>query len=177
MTTNPSDEKVYNCFGQLAVDKQRLAESSIASTGLPRFVAEWIVTSLAPGKGPLTEDEKSRIARAVALAPGRNSAPKIKDRLMRGQQVEIIDLVDVDVILGVNERRVASLLTSGLNDCDITDPIMESFGPSLLGAGMWGKVTLSYQSGGRPTIVRFDPLQSRAQLGLLSMKRADLTLS
>jgi ATP-dependent Lon protease len=178
VTLQPSqDEKVIGVFGQLAIEKSRVIESGLMSAGLPMFVSEWVVTSIASGSGALSIDDKARIAQAAALAPGRNSAAQIKDRLIRGDTVQIIDLVDVDVVLGPNERRVASLRGANLGDCDIDNTVMDRWGHSLLGAGMWGKVTLTYRSGGRPTISRLDPLQSRVDPALLAKKRGDFTLN
>src|SRR5271166_6646876 len=101
------DDKVQGAFGQLAVEKNRVIESGLVSVGFPMFVSEWVITSLAPGRGRLTNNDKANIARAAALAPNRNSASQIKDRLMRGDSVPVVDLVEVDVILGARERRVA----------------------------------------------------------------------
>jgi ATP-dependent Lon protease len=171
------DDKVLSVFGQLAIEKSRVMDSGLASVGFPVFVSEWVITSLAPGRGKLTAQEKAQIAKAAALAPGRNGASQIKDRLMRGDSVQVLDLIEVDVILGPRERRVAALQGAGLPDCDIAADIMDRWGESLLGAGMWGKVTLTYQSGGRPTISHFEPLQSKVDPALLAKKRAEFTLS
>ena len=170
------EQRTLTVFGQLAIDKGRALQSSLGSAGLPNFVVEWIITSLAPGKGPLNREEREKLAKAGALVPAKNSASLIRDQLLRGEPVVVIDLVEVDVVLGAKERRVASLQRSGLVDCDIEDSIMEKCGESLLAAGMWGKATLRYESGTRPKIMKFEPLQSVANAGLLAKKRADFSL-
>src|SRR5688572_15795161 len=133
------DDRISTIFGQLSVEKGRVARSALGSSGLPNFVVEWVVSSLTPGRGELTDAERDKLARATQLAPGRNSGPQIRDRLFRGESVQVIDLLEVDVRLGTHERRVASLQCTGLADCDIEDAIMDRLSNELLSSGMWGK--------------------------------------
>jgi ATP-dependent Lon protease len=170
------DEKVSSVFGQLSVDKGRVARSALGASGLPAFVVEWVVTSLAPGRGELSPDHIGKLAEAARLVPPRNAGSVYRDKLLRGERVDVIDLVEVDVVLGKHERRVASLQRSGLHDCDIADDVMNKYGRDLLSAGMWGRVRAEYIPSARPVILGFSPLQSRVNPDLYKEKRKEFTL-
>jgi ATP-dependent Lon protease len=175
-TQESLNEKVKSVFGRLAIDKRRLPSSQLTRRNVPAYVAEWVLDTLAPGEGKVTQEELDKIQSwANHYLPLPNEANIIKNRLLNGEVVKVLTPVEVEVILRRQVReRVAQLKLLGLHDVYINDGIVEEY-PDLLKQGMWGVVELIATKEG-VTIVSFKPMQAILNLELFKQKRTFFTL-
>src|SRR5690606_28375587 len=91
VTTLNRDSKVLSVFGNLAIDKRRLPMSQLQKRGVPAYVGEWVLDSIVPGEGPLSETEAARVqAWANKYIPAPDQANIIKNRLMNGEIVKVL---------------------------------------------------------------------------------------
>src|SRR5512139_2376742 len=91
-TLNSSqDAKVQEVFGKLAIDKRRLPASQLQKRGVPAYVGEWLLESIAPGRGPLSRrDAESVLAWAEKNIPGPGEQRYVKFRLSEGETVRLL---------------------------------------------------------------------------------------
>ncbi|MDT8898277.1 BREX system Lon protease-like protein BrxL [Thermanaerothrix sp. 4228-RoL] len=175
-TQEALNEKVKNVFGRLAIDKRRLPSSQLMRRNVPAYVAEWVLDSLAPGEGKVTQEELDKIQSwADRYLPLPNEANVIKNRLLNGEVIKILTPVEVEVVLTKQRKeRVAQLKLLGLHEVYINDGIVEEF-PDLLKQGMWGVTELIATKEG-VAIVSFKPMQAILNLELFKQKRAFFSL-
>jgi ATP-dependent Lon protease len=176
LTPETLDEKVKAVFGRLAIDKRRLPSSQLSRRNVPAYVAEWILDTLAPGQGPVTPAELSKIqAWADRFLPLPDEAKIIKNRLLNGEVVKVLTPVEVEIILTRRAKeRVAQLKLLGLFDVHIADGIVEEY-PDLLKQGMWGVVELMDTQEG-VALTSFKPMQASVNLEIFKEKRAAFSL-
>lgn len=176
LTQETLNEKVKRVFGSLAIDKRRLPSSQLARRNVPAYVAEWVLDSLTPGEGQVTQDELEKIQSwADRYLPRPNETNVIKNRLLNGETVKVLTPVEVEVILRKHvKERVAQLKLLGLQEVFINDGIVEEY-PDLLKQGMWGVVELIATKEG-VAIISFKPMQAILNLELFKQKRALFTL-
>lgn len=131
------DKKVRDTFANLAIDKRRLPMSQLQKRGIPAYVAEWVLDTLVPGDGPLSEAEAEKVlAWATRFIPGPEQTNMIKNRLLVGEIVKVLTLVQVEVVLTRKLReRVAKLQMLGIVDAHIPDTFVNTY-PPLLNQGM-----------------------------------------
>jgi ATP-dependent Lon protease len=143
---------------------------------VPAYVAEWILDTLAPGQGPVTPAELSKIqAWADRFLPLPDEAKIIKNRLLNGEVVKVLTPVEVEIILTRRAKeRVAQLKLLGLFDVHIADGIVEEY-PDLLKQGMWGVVELMDTQEG-VALTSFKPMQASVNLEIFKEKRAAFSL-
>lgn len=190
MTTQPStddfvatdnlnsgqDLKVQQVFGKLAIDKRRLPMSQLQKRGVPAYVAEWLLDSVVPGTGPLTQAEAAKVQQwASRFIPGPSENNLIKNRLLDGEIVKLLTPVQVDVELTRRrQERVAKMTLLGISDGFISDMIVQQY-PDLLNQGMWGVVEIANTQQG-VTVTSFKPMQAVVNLGLYKEARRRFTL-
>jgi ATP-dependent Lon protease len=169
-------EKILRVFGRLAIDKRRLGLSQLQKRGLPAFVAEWVLDSIVPGAGPLTEEEATKVqAWASDRIPSSGEQEVIKYRLVQGETLKLLTPVQTEVRLRKGDSEiVAKLSLIGLEDVLIGNDLLESF-PDLLKQGMWGVTELVNTSNG-VAITNFRPMQATVNLGLYKAARSEFTL-
>ncbi|GAP08700.1 predicted ATP-dependent Lon-type protease [Anaerolinea thermolimosa] len=176
LTQETLNEKTKRVFGSSAIDKRRLPSSQLTRRNVPAYVAEWVLDSLAPGEGKVTQEELDKIqswADRYLPLPGESNI--IKNRLLNGEVVKVLTPVEVEIVLTKREReRVAQLKLLGLHDVYISDGIVEEY-PDLLKQGMWGVAELIATKEG-VAIVSFKPMQAVLNLELFKQKRAYFTL-
>lgn len=170
------DRKVLSVFGNLAIDKRRLPMSQLQKRGVPAYVAEWVLDSIVPGQGPLTEAEAAKVqAWADKYIPGPGDANITKNRLLTGEMVKALTPVQVEIELTRRRQdRVAKLTLLGINDGVIGEGLIESY-PDLLQQGMWGVVELINTQEG-VTLNNFRPMQATINLKLYKEARHHFTL-
>jgi len=175
-TPEALDQKVSRVFGHLAIDKRRLPSSQLNRRNVPAYVAEWVLDSLAPGEGPVTPEELSKIQTwADRFLPLPSEARIIRNRLLNGEVVKVLTPVEVEVVLTRRvKERVAQLKLLGLSEVYIADGIVEDY-PDLLKQGMWGVVELMDTQKGI-AITSFKPMQASVNLELFKEKRAAFSL-
>jgi len=171
-----TEEKVARVFGRLAIDKRRLPLSQLQKRGVPAYVAEWVLDSIVPGTGPLTQDEASKVqAWASRRIPNSGDQEVIKYRLVQGETVKVLTPVQAEVRLrrGSSET-VAELRLLGLDEVLIGDDLLQEY-PDLLKQGMWG-VTEVVNTCSGVAITTFHPMQAIVNLELYKQARKEFTL-
>lgn len=170
------DRKVSAAFGNLAIDKRRLPMSQLQKRGVPAYVGEWVLDSIVPGQGPLTEADAAKVqAWANKFIPGPGDANIIKHRLLSGEIVKALTPVQVEIELTRRKQdRVAKFSLLGINDGVISESLIERY-PDLLQQGMWGVVELLNTQEG-VTLSDFRPMQATVNLGLYKEARREFTL-
>ena len=168
--------KTRDVFGGLAIDKRRLPASQLNKRGIPSFVGEWVLDSIVPGDGPLTQDEIDKVrAWAARVIPGANDQNLIKSRLLRGETVKILTPIQVDVLLTRTQHDLLAKLTLiNISDAHISEELPQRY-PELLRGGMWGITELIHTPEG-VAIASFKPMQASVNLSLWKEARAEFTL-
>jgi len=169
--------KIERVFGTLAIDKRRLPMSQLQKRGIPAYVGEWLLQSLAPGAGPLSSQEAANLQEwAAKYIPGPGEQQVIRYRLTRGETVKILTPVQVEVYLRKGKREsLAKLSLLGLEEVYIADELIQRY-QDLLRQGMWG-VTELVLTGDGVAIMSFRPMQAVVNLDLFKRARAEFTLS
>ncbi len=169
-------QKVQRVFGKLVIDKRRLPMSQLQSRGIPAYVGEWLLDSLAPGTGPINPEEARKVQGwAAKYIPVSSDHKLIKYRLSQGEVVKALTPVEVDIHLkrGRSER-FAQLKLLNLDEVYISDEIIGQY-PDLLRLGMWGVTELVNTTSG-VSILSFRPMQASVNLNLYKQARQEFTL-
>lgn len=174
--TDKLAKKVRRVFGDLAIDKRRLPASQLQKRGVPAYVGEWILDTLAPGDGILTAEEASKVQQwAGKFIPGPGDTNLIKNRLLDGEIVKLLTPVQVDVELTRRrQERVAKMSLIGIGDAFVADTLVQRY-PDLLNQGMWGIVQLANTQDG-VTLDSFKPMQASVNLDLFKEARQEFSL-
>ena len=169
-------QKIDRVFGRLAIDKRRLPLSQLQKRGVPAFVAEWVLDSIVPGTGPLSQDEAKKVQDwASKRIPSSSEQEVIKYRLIQGETEKLLTPVQTEVRLRRgNSEIVAELSLIGLEDVSIGNDLLEQY-PDLLRQGMWGVTELVNTSNG-VAITSFRPMQATVSLDLYKQARKEFTL-
>lgn len=172
------NSKVQQVFGELAIDKRRLRMSQLDKRGVPAYVGEWLLDTIAPVTGDNTEKDASEKIHKWAdkYLPRPEDANIIRNRLLNGETVKVLTSVQVEIVLNRRrQERVAKLSLLQISDAYISDDLVERY-PALLNQGMWGVVTLMSTSNG-PAVADFKPMQATVNLELFKEARRKFTLS
>ena len=170
------DEKVQKVFGRLAIDKRRLPMSHLQKRGIPAYVGEWLLDSLAPGQGELSHEDSAKVQQwSSKFIPGPGDSNIIKNRLLDGELVKVLTSVQVDVELTRRrQERVAKMSLLGISDAYIADDIVQAH-PDLLNQGMWGVVEIVNTDDG-VSVSSFKPMQASVNLQLYKDARKEFSL-
>ncbi len=173
----PLDEKVRQVFGDLAIDKRRLPMSQLQKRGVPAYVGEWVLDTIVPGDGPLSQADAEKVQKwANRYIPGPGDANLIKNRLLDGELVKVLTPIQVDVELTRRrQERVAKMSLLGLSDAFISDGLVQRY-PDLLNQGMWGVVEIANTQEG-VAINSFKPMQATVNLSMYKDARRQFTLA
>lgn len=168
--------KVRRVFGDLAIDKRRMPASQLQKRGIPAYVGEWLLDTITPGDGPLSHAEAERVQSwASRFIPSPNDANLLKNRLIDGESVKVLTVVEVEVVLTrKRQEKVAKLKLLGIMDAFIPDVLVQQY-PDLLNQGMWGVVELFKTQEG-VAIQSFKPMQATVNLRLYKEARREFTL-
>jgi len=174
--TGSFDEKVRGVFGPLSIDKRRLPMSQLQKRGIPAYVAEWVLESIVPGAGPISQDEAAKVQDwAARNIPGPGDQNTIKARLLRGETVRVLNPVQVEVILKrTRQEQVAKLSLLGIDDAHISDELVKKH-PRLLKEGLWGVLEITNTSDG-VAVINIRPMQASVNLDLYKEARAAFSL-
>lgn len=169
--------EIVNVFGSLAIDKCRLPESQLVRRGIPGYVAEWVLDSVAPGRGNLSEDDARKVHNwARDRIPGPDDGNVIRYRLQKGETVKILTPVQVEIVLRKKKlERVARLSLVGIDEASISEDIIER-NQDLLRQGLWGVTELINTDEG-PAVVSFRPMQASVNLDLIKEARRGFTVA
>lgn len=167
--------KAQAAFGDLVIDKRRLPASKLTARGIPAYVGEWVLSSIAPGDGPLTIEDCHRVlAWAREKMPTTEEAPIVRLKLASGEVLRILTLVEAEVTLFRDEEadRKAVFPLLGVRDANILNSTMEEH-PDLLKQGMWGIATI--EGGHGVYLANFKPMQATVDVGLFREARRAFT--
>lgn len=169
------NEKTIRVFGQLAINKTRLPKSQLQKRGVPAYVGEWLIESVAPGNGELLPSEAEKLQQwAGKFIPIPGDSNLIKNRLLMGEIIRVLTPVQVHVVLNRRHQdRIASLSLLGIDDAYVPNEIVDKF-PELLKQGMWGVVELAKTDEG-VAITSFRPMQASINLKLYKDTRKEFT--
>ncbi len=172
-----TEQKVARVFGRLAIDKRRLGPSQLQQRGVPAYVAEWVLDSVVPGIGCLSQPEAEKVQSwASQRIPASGEQELIKYRLVQGDTVKVLTPVQTEVRLKRGNSEIAAELSLlGLDDVLISNDILQAY-PDLLKQGMWGVTELVNTSNG-VAITSFRPMQASVNLDLYKQARKQFTLS
>jgi ATP-dependent Lon protease len=177
MTVTTNQEliaKARSVFKGLVIDKQRLHASQLQKRGVPAYVGEWLLDTLVPGEGSLTQAESEKVsAWAAKFIPGPRDTNTVKNRLLNGETVKLLTPVQVDVDLQ-KETRFARLRLLDIDDAQISVRIVEEH-PDLLRQGMWGVAELIHTTDG-VVVISFRPMQATFNLERYKQARHEFTL-
>ncbi len=170
------DEKIRHVFGNASMDKRRLPSSGLKGRAIPGYVAEWVLDYVVPGEGNLSPADVAKVQEWTArVVPGPADANRTRGRLLRGEALKILTLVQVDAILTRGrQEHVAILPLLGVPDAQIVGQLLEKY-PALLDEGMWGITELLKTDTGA-TVHGFKPMQATVNLRLWSEARREFTL-
>ena len=171
------EEKVVRVFGNVSIDKRRLPASKLQSRGIPGYVAEWVLESRVPGRGPLSAEEATKVLEwAARVVPKADEGNIIRNRLLNGEAVRILTPVQVDVNLtGKKAERIAKLPMIGEERAQIAEHLLEAY-PALLQQGMWGVAQLIYIRDQGIVITEFQPMQATVDLSRWREARREFSL-
>jgi ATP-dependent Lon protease len=148
--------KLRYVFGDVVVRKDVVLYQEVAR--LPRFISEYLISSL--GKEKPDREDLEKISRVISECyPEPRDRDKVLHDLMKTGEYKVIDEVKVFTDISSGTHR-ALLWNLGL-ECSITDELLEKY-ENLLRQGLWGLAKLQYVSNGvegNVTVVGFTPFQ------------------
>jgi len=170
------NDKIQRVFGDLSIDKRKLPATKLDKRGIPAYVAEWAIDSIAPGIGEITEDQNKRINDwANRYVPGPEEAKIIQNRLINGETIKVLTSLEVAIELTrKHQDRAGQLKLLQITDAYLADGIVEKY-PDLLKQGMWGVVELVGTPEG-VSIETFRPMQATVDIRLFKQKRHEFSL-
>ncbi len=169
--------KVMAEFGRLAIDKRRLPLSQLTKRGIPAYVAEWVLESVVPGQGLLTQEEASKVQSwAARFIPAPSEQNVTKHRILHGESIKALTPMQVSVDLSrkkaLQEYAILSLL--GINEAIISSSVAKE-NTALLKQGMWGVVEIGQLNDG-PAVLSFKPMQATVNLEMFKSSRNQFNL-
>jgi len=170
------DLKIQQVFGDLSIDKRRLPASQLQKRGVPAYVGEWVLDTVAPGAGELNAEDAEKVQNwASKYIPGPGDTNLIKHRLISGDVIKVLTPVQIEVELTRRrQEQVGKMTLLGINDAVVGETLAQRY-PDLLKQGMWGVVQLvSTQEG--VTVEGFKPMQASLNLAMYKEARKEFTL-
>lgn len=178
---NALDEKVVRVFGDVSIHKKRLPSTKLDKKGIPGYVAEWAIDSIAPGTGELSKLEIQKITEWTdKYIPVPKDSEFIKHRLLAGETIKILTPLEAKVIIdkkykGVNiSGRFGALKLLNLNMIFLPDELVDLY-PELLNEGMWGVVELRLLAN-EYTLISFKPMQASVNIKFFKEARKEFNL-
>ncbi len=176
------ESKAIDHYGEVCVDKSMVRQSGLGARSIPAYVSEWIVSRNITD-GTLVDAARTRMRQFVAEhLPAKDQKEQLKQRLMQGDVLRILDEYSVVVNLRTNQHvlRIPCLDDA---EAEIAPHIVDAY-PLLLGSGVWGVGRLEYVppeestfGGGHIRMVDFRPMQAgRIDMDLFCERRQHFTL-
>lgn len=171
------NQKTFEVFGNLSIDKRRLPASQLQKRGVPAYVGEWVLDHITPGMGELTMEDAAKVqAWADKFIPASSDGNVIKHKLLSGDVVKVLTPVQVEVELTRRrQEQVGKMSLLGISDAVIGDTLAGKY-PDLLKQGMWGVVQLINTQEG-VAIDSFKPMQASVNLQMYKEARKEFSLA
>jgi ATP-dependent Lon protease len=154
-------EKAKEVFDEVCVDKS-LVQKMGFERNIPTYVSEWLIDRFCP-TGELTEEAKTKVKDFMNRhLPSKNQREMLRNRLLNGEAVVILDDYSVSVDLKSGKRKV-KIPSLDVDDAYVEKSIVDSY-PLLLCGGIWGAGKLTYHLGedmfeGEIWLSDFQPMQ------------------
>lgn len=172
------DQKILEIFGELTIDKKSVRELKIREARtITSFVEEWLVSRYQEKSNDKTEIYQEITAFMSKHLPKKTEKETIKNRLLSGESIVILDRfsVRIDVTKGL---RLVTIPCLEHNDARIIPEILDKH-DELLSGGQWGAGRLHLrEEKGKNIIelVEFNPMQSgRVRLDKIVDARREFT--
>jgi ATP-dependent Lon protease len=170
------NEKASTVFGKLAIDKRRLPSSQLVKRGIPAYVAEWVLDTVVPGFGALTQEEAAKVHDwAKRVLPGPGDQNIVKHRISQGETIKVLTPLQAEVNLNKDPAQFIKMSLLGIDEASVTNSLLKEY-PDLLRQGMWGVAEIGRLSSG-PALLSFRPMQATVNLGLFKEARREFGLS
>ena len=129
-STQPQEDlnqRIKQVFGTLSIDKRRLPQSQLQKRGIPAYVGEWVLDTIVPGEGALSSEDAAKSQQwAARYIPTPDETNVIKHRLLSGEVVKVLTVVQVEIELTRRrQERVAKMSLLGIVDAFNNDSIDE----------------------------------------------------
>ncbi|MGQ9732662.1 MAG: BREX system Lon protease-like protein BrxL [Candidatus Zipacnadales bacterium] len=153
------DELILSSFPDVAVDKGVAASIGGAERAIPAFVRDWLV-SRCTTQGVL--DHRGVQQFLAKHLPDKQQRELLRNQLLNGQELTILDGFNVQVNLDRGERllRIPSL---DIFNAHVPASIVER-NSLLLSGTLWGAGRLQYrrspEGGGKVWMIEFQPMQT-----------------
>jgi ATP-dependent Lon protease len=168
--------KVMEVFPGLVIDKQRFTASKLEKRGVPQYVAEWVLDTVVPGVGPLSNADLAKVtAWSEKAIPPTRDANVMKHRLQTGQTLKALTHLIVEVQERQGQlRTLAKMKLLEIDTALIGQDILDA-NKDLLRQGMWGVVELVLRDDGI-TVMSFRPMQATVDREMFKEARRQFTL-
>ncbi len=151
------DNLIGECFPDVSVHKGVAGSIGAGERAIPAFVRDWLVSRYSVGGEP----DRSRIQQFLAEhLPDKQQREFLRNRLMNGEQLTLLDGYEVTVDLRKGER-VLKIPALDIFDAKVLGSIVDR-NPLLLSGPVWGAGRLEYRFGeqGEVWMTEFHPMQT-----------------
>lgn len=152
------DELIVRCFPDVSVHKGIASRIGAGERAIPAFVRDWLVWRYSTDGTP----DRARIQTFLQEhLPDKQQREFLKNRLLNGETLTVLDGYEVSVDLNRAERvlRIPSL---DIFNARVSPGIVDR-NPLLLSGPVWGAGRLEYQlsdQGGEVWMAEFQPMQT-----------------
>ncbi len=138
----PFEQKALDYYGEVIINKYLIHEAGFGARAIPAYVGEWILSHYVKG-GQLTEATRDKIAGFInKYFPPKGQKDDIKNRLINGEVVRLLDDYRVSVNLKTGKRRLHIPLLD-VADARVAREIVDE-NELLVTSGVWGLGDLMY---------------------------------
>jgi len=154
-------EKAKEVFDEVCIAKS-LVQKMGFERSIPSYVGEWLIDHFCPS-GDLTNEAKTKIKDFINNhLPPKSQRELLRNRLLNGESIVILDDYSVYVDLRSGKRQV-KIPSLDVEDAYVEKSIVDSY-PLLLCGGIWGAGKLMYHPGddtveGEIWLADFQPMQ------------------
>lgn len=157
------DRKIIEVLGDLTIDKERVRNLRIRDTRtITTFVEEWLVS-----RYQRPDKDDSQVFQDISAfmskhLPTKSEKEVIKNRIVNGESVLLLDRFEVRVDIKQGKRFVAIPCLEE-NRAEVSNVLLEEH-PALLSGGQWGAGRLQLRQNSKGTnvieLIEFKPMQS-----------------
>lgn len=156
------NDKIRDNFRELTIDKSLVRTLAIRDKqAIPSFVEEWLVSRYQEDESSNNEIELKITDFMSKHLPSKSEKELIKNRIMRGETVVVLDRFDARVDIK-KAKRLVSIPCLDESQALISDAVLDQ-NESLLEGGQWGAGQLSMEKDGKSNaiaLIRFSPMES-----------------
>lgn len=130
------EEKAYNYYGDVVINKSLIQKAGFSSRAIPTYVGEWIIYNFLDD-GELTDEARNKISKFITqYLPQKGEKEEVKNRLINMETVRLLNDYSVSVNLKTGKRTL-NIPFLDKKDAFVSDDIVEN-NSLLLSSGVWG---------------------------------------